>query len=188
MHHLATENIILNLRCKGLEEALENEKKKRQRGKPLLFELRAPEDGYAVFYSPRKIQQARDLQAEKDEAIQLAKASKEEERLRKQREKEEKRLRIEENKRIRASNRESRLREAAEKQRQRDEVHHDKQANVQLQNDFNIAQSGKKKVPATPKAKKSSGRVAADPEVVEEAPPTLNRRGRQIRLPERFRQ
>lgn len=37
MHHLLTENIILKLRCQGLEEALVNEKKRRQRGKPLLL-------------------------------------------------------------------------------------------------------------------------------------------------------
>jgi hypothetical protein len=59
MHHLSIENILLKLRCEGLENALLNEKKKRQRGKPLLFKLSAPEDGYAVFYSPGKIQQAR---------------------------------------------------------------------------------------------------------------------------------
>ncbi|KAI9034714.1 uncharacterized protein KD926_007168, partial [Aspergillus affinis] len=143
MHHLSTENIILKLRCQGLEEALQLEKKKRQRGKPLLFELRAPEDGYAVFYSPKKIQQARDLQAEKDEALQLAKTSKEEERLRKQRDKEEKRLLIEERKRIRASNKEIRLREAEAKKRKKQDDQLAKQADIQLQNDFNSAQRGK---------------------------------------------
>jgi hypothetical protein len=35
MHHLSTENILLKLRCEGLETALQNEKKKRQCGKPL---------------------------------------------------------------------------------------------------------------------------------------------------------
>jgi len=29
MHHLSTENILLKLRCQGLESALQNEKKKR---------------------------------------------------------------------------------------------------------------------------------------------------------------
>ncbi|KAI9037671.1 uncharacterized protein KD926_000087 [Aspergillus affinis] len=186
MHALSTENIILKLRCQGLEAALLQEKKKRKRGKPLLFELQAPEDGYAVFYSPNKIQQARDLQAEKDEAIQLAKAS-EEERLRKQREKQDKRLLIEERKRIRASNREIRLREAGVKKQKKQDDQLAKQADIQIQNDFNLAQKGKNKVPATPKAKKSDDRVAIDPEVVNEAPPALNRRGRQIRLPQRFR-
>ncbi|KAI9035399.1 uncharacterized protein KD926_003539 [Aspergillus affinis] len=186
MHALSTENIILKLRCQGLEAALFQEKKKRKRGKPLLFELQAPEDGYAVFYSPNKIQQACDLQAEKDEAVQLAKASKEEERLRKQREKQDKRLLIQERKRIRASNREIRLREAEVKKQKKQDNQLAKQADIQIQNDFNLAQKGKNKVPATPKAKKSDDRVTIDPEVVDEAPPALNRRGRQIRLPQRF--
>jgi hypothetical protein len=50
IHHLSTENILLKLHCQGLERALLNEKKKRQRGKPLEFGLQAPENGYAVFY------------------------------------------------------------------------------------------------------------------------------------------
>jgi hypothetical protein len=37
MHHLATESILLKLHCGGLENALQNEKKKRQRGKRLYF-------------------------------------------------------------------------------------------------------------------------------------------------------
>jgi hypothetical protein len=81
MHHLSTENIILKLCCQGLESALQNERKKRKCGKPLQFELAAPENGGAVFYSPQKIQQARDLQRQKDEAIQLAKALKEQEKV-----------------------------------------------------------------------------------------------------------
>jgi hypothetical protein len=59
--HLSTENILVNLRCTGLENALRNEQKKQQRGKPLQLQLQAPEDGNAIFYSPKKIQQAREL-------------------------------------------------------------------------------------------------------------------------------
>lgn len=100
MHHLSTENIILKLCCQGLETALQNEKKKRQHGKPLQFELAAPETGGAVFYSPQKVQQARDLQRQKDKAIQLAKALKEQEKVRRQLAKEEKQHLLEERKRI----------------------------------------------------------------------------------------
>jgi hypothetical protein len=48
----------------------------------LQFDIPPPENGGAVFYSPRKVQQAHDLQKQKDEAIQLAKASKAEEKNR----------------------------------------------------------------------------------------------------------
>jgi hypothetical protein len=89
MHHLSTKNILLKLGCEGLENALQDEKKKRQRGK-LQLELRAREDGNAIFYSPKKVQQAQVLQAEKEKAVQLAKAAKEEDKLRRQQEKEAK--------------------------------------------------------------------------------------------------
>ena len=36
---LVTENVLLKLRCKGLENALVNEKKRRACGKPLLLNL-----------------------------------------------------------------------------------------------------------------------------------------------------
>jgi hypothetical protein len=55
IHQLTTQNTLLNRRCEGLETATLNEKKKGQRKKPLLFQLQAPEDGGAVFYSPRKV-------------------------------------------------------------------------------------------------------------------------------------
>lgn len=61
MMHLLTENILLKLRYTGLENALVNEQKKRNRGKPLQLELRALEDSNVIFYSPNKIQRARDL-------------------------------------------------------------------------------------------------------------------------------
>jgi hypothetical protein len=38
MMALSTENILLKLRCKGLETVLVNEKKRRQCKKPLLLE------------------------------------------------------------------------------------------------------------------------------------------------------
>jgi hypothetical protein len=147
MHHLSTENILLKLRCEGLENALLNEKKKRQRGKPLLFELRAPEDGYAVFYSPGKIQQARQLQSKKEAAIELAKASKEQEKLRRQQEKQEKQRLIEERKQIRAANKELRILEAEQKRHRKEEERLAKEADNQLQNDFKMVQKGKKKCP-----------------------------------------
>lgn len=53
-----------------------------------------------MFYSSRKIQQARDLQREKEEAIQAAKTLKEEAKLRCQQEKEEKKRIIEEKRQI----------------------------------------------------------------------------------------
>jgi hypothetical protein len=59
---LATTNILLQYKIKGYQRALCNEKKKRQRAKPLFHQLAAQQDGYATFFSPKKVQEARDLQ------------------------------------------------------------------------------------------------------------------------------
>ncbi|THC98399.1 hypothetical protein EYZ11_002118 [Aspergillus tanneri] len=187
MHHLSTENILLKLRCQGLEQALQNEKRKRKRGKPLALEQPAPETGGAVFYSPNKIQQARGLQAAKEREIQLAKASKEEAKLRRQQEKEAKQQLLEERKRIRAFNKELRLQQAEEKKRQKEEARLAKDASIQLQNDFKTARRGKTKIPTPPAAQNNEDIVAQVPRVVDEASLPTNSRGRVIRLPHRFR-
>lgn len=192
MHHLSTENIMLKSRCKGLEEALLNEKKRRQRGKPLAFQLQAPESGNAVFYSPRKIQQARDLQNQKNEDIQQARIAKEEAKLRRQQEKEEKKRVAEEQKRNKALKRQIRLQEAEEKKcqnkRQKEEARIAKEAEIQLQNDIKASKQSKAKPLATPKAHKKQRHPPQAPEVIPEPPTTVNRRGRQIHLPHRFRE
>ena len=187
MHHLSTENILLKLRCEGLENALLNEKKKRQRGKPLLFELRAPEDGYAVFYSPGKIQQARQLQSEKEAAEELAKASKEQEKLRRQQEKQEKQRLIEERKQIRAANKELRIQEAEQKRRRKEEERLAKEADNQLQNNFKIVQKGKRKCPTPATPRKKQDITIPESQIDAQGCIPVNRRGRQIRLPQRFR-
>jgi hypothetical protein len=132
MHHLSTDNILNKLRCQGPENALLNEQKKRQRGKSLALNLLVPGDGNTVFYSPKKVRQARDLQGEKEKAIQLTKALKEEERLRRQQEKKEKQHLVEERKRIRASNRELRIQEVERKRLQKEEERLAKGADLQL--------------------------------------------------------
>ena len=185
--HLSTENILVKLRCTGLENALQNEQKKRQRGKPLQLQLQAPEDGNAIFYSPKKIQQARDLQAEKEEAIRLAKAAKAEDKIRRQQEKEEKKHLMEERKRIRAFNKSVRMQEAEEKRRQKEEEKTARQASIQLQNDIRQANKGKKKATEHTTAKEKEVINDKSEEEVEEAPITVNSRGRKIRLPQRFR-
>ncbi|KAF4287008.1 hypothetical protein CNMCM8689_001357 [Aspergillus fumigatus] len=140
-----------------------------------------------IFYSPRKVQQARDLQKQKDEAIQLAKASKEEEKVRRQQAKEEKQRLLEERKRIRASQQELRRLEAEQKKQQKDEERLAKEADRQLQDDFQQAKKIPKKSSKASRQQNLHTNKPISAEVVAEAPPTVNRRGRQIRLPHRFR-
>jgi DDE superfamily endonuclease len=66
---LAAQASIALHRVKGLEETLRREKKKKQRGKRL--NLLGEEDFGAQLYSPGQVQNARDFQAQKEEAEQL---------------------------------------------------------------------------------------------------------------------
>jgi hypothetical protein len=62
---------------KGLREALINERTRRKRGKPLLLQEPEEYQGGAVFWSPRKVKEARDrqqLQEREEEQLQYQKA------------------------------------------------------------------------------------------------------------------
>jgi ATP-dependent Zn protease len=79
--HLSTLNILLESRILGYQRALQNEQKKRQRQKPLFHQLTAQSEGRAVFYSPQKVQQARDLVQKKEDAKKQDEALKADKRL-----------------------------------------------------------------------------------------------------------
>jgi hypothetical protein len=66
MHHLAVQASLLKTENERLREALINEKRKRKRGKALIFPVPQQKTGGATFYSPKKIQQARELAAAKE--------------------------------------------------------------------------------------------------------------------------
>lgn len=75
----------------GAQRALIDEKKKRKRGKALFEEIRAEDGQGATFFSPQKIQQAKDLWQQREEAKKaeqrdkaIKAAAKKEEQLSKQ--------------------------------------------------------------------------------------------------------
>jgi hypothetical protein len=53
---------------KGLKSTLLNKKKRRKRSKNVFKELRTKDSVSATFFSPKKIQEAIDLQEQKDKA------------------------------------------------------------------------------------------------------------------------
>lgn len=93
--NLAATNILLKSRIKGYQLALKNEQKKRQRQKPLFQQLAAQENGRAIFYSPKKVQEARELQQQQQDAKEHEAALKADEKLQRQLQKDEKRRLIE---------------------------------------------------------------------------------------------
>ena len=60
MHTLSIENMLLKQQNNGLKQSLINKKKRRKRGKPLLLDLSTLDNSGAMFFSPTKVQHARD--------------------------------------------------------------------------------------------------------------------------------
>lgn len=73
---LTTEVTLLKHQNDGFKRALTNEKKKRKRNKGLFEEIRAQDGHGATFFSPTKIQSAKDVLAAKEEAKEQAQRDK----------------------------------------------------------------------------------------------------------------
>jgi hypothetical protein len=65
-HQISTQKTLLEHEVKGLCEALVNERKRRKRGKALMLEEPEEYHGGAVFWSPRKVKEAREQQQLKE--------------------------------------------------------------------------------------------------------------------------
>jgi len=87
--HLASEVHLLRIENEGLRQTVKIEKKRHKRGKPLFEQLRDEDNQLAQFYSPNKIQKARDAQAARIEQQQQEEARKADEKLQKELQKEE---------------------------------------------------------------------------------------------------
>ena len=88
--NLSATNILLEEQIKGYQRALQNERKKRQRQKPLFQQLPTQNKGGAIFYSPKKIQQAREIQKPQEDTQLQEAAPKTDQKLQKKLQKEEK--------------------------------------------------------------------------------------------------
>ena len=79
------------------------------------------------------------------------------------------------------------MQEVEEKRCQKEEEKAAKQAAIQLQNDIRHTNKGKMKATEHTTAKEKEDINGKSEEEVEETPVAVNSRGRQIRLPQRFR-
>ncbi|KAF2819666.1 hypothetical protein CC86DRAFT_306904 [Ophiobolus disseminans] len=190
VHSLATQNELLHNKIEGLKEALIVKKRHKQKSKPLDLQQREEYYGGAVFWSPRKIREARAREAVKEQEQhqeQLAKANRKELRaaakLYKEQQKEEKRV---ERERAKLLKDEIKANKAAERA-----------AKIKAQNTKKAsqkAQLGKRRAssiaPSKPKRQKRGGisrGVALLPEAAQAAPPKVNSRGRNINVPHKYR-
>ena len=185
---MAVQIDLLRFRNERLEEAFQYERRRRRRGKALKLPNPEEYNGGAVFWSPKKIQQAIDAQAQKEadeEALQLQKD--EESRLRA----EAKRLKaelLEQRKATRVAAAEQRRKDKLIKDAQREEDKHARQLAKQLKEDIKLARRINLK---TLKKVLKPQRTVVDklPTVDNKvAAPAQSRRGRQINLPTRFLQ
>jgi hypothetical protein len=99
LHHLSVQNHLLKHKNQGFRETLHTKKKHKKKGKALDLQQRQEYHGGAVFWSPRKVREARAREAvrerdEIEEKLQKAQAKKEkgDARLRRQIELEERRV------------------------------------------------------------------------------------------------
>jgi flagellar biosynthesis GTPase FlhF len=133
---LSTDNALLKARLEGLEQALNDEKKKRKRGKGLFEELRAIEGQGAMFFSPNRIEQAKGLQQEREDKVKTKKQEKAAKKAAKKAAQLAKQLQIEERKVNRERQRQERIESAAVKRLVQEHLKIDKQATAQLQDDI----------------------------------------------------
>ena len=186
IHSISVRNNLLQHENERLREALINEKKRRQRGKPLLLEAPTQYDGGAIFWSPSKVQDARDRQVQKEEAEKALQLQKDEKRRRKEEQKAEKTRMLEERKCMRAVAKEIRLQEQHAKPAAQEEGKIARQADQQIKNDLKQAKKGMQKAPTPPPAPSEDEEdVDIDFSLIM---PTLarSRRTRQIKLPKRY--
>jgi hypothetical protein len=193
IHQLSIRSVLAEHENKRLKEALINEKKRRKRGKALPLEAEEEYHGRAVFWSPRKVKEARDRQLQQglEEAeLQLQKA--EAARLRQERRQEK--LQAAQQKRAarveaQIIRQEKKAREAADRASRQAA----RKAQQRLQQAQKTSLKGKKRsLKASIKAA-SKRRAAAQPQAGDEAEgaaagPRLpqSRHGRAIKLPSKY--
>jgi hypothetical protein len=174
-------------------QALINERQRRKRGKALPLQAAEEYHGGAVFWSPRKVKEARDRQLQQgleEEQQQLQKA--EVARLREE-QRQEKLQAVQQRRVAKAAARLIRQKEKAREAADRASRQAARKAQQRLQQAQKTTQKGKRrslKAPIKAPQKKrpiARPRGGAQPHEAHEAPPTsTSRGGRAIRTPVRF--
>ena len=189
LHHLSVQNELLHHDIDGLRQTLLTKQKRRKKSKALDLQQRKEYHGGSVFWSPRKVREARvrqsvkerkdmEQQLQKSETAELKKAAK----LYKEKIQQEKRI-------AREVAKEAKEKDRAKKAAQRAAQKSARDAEKALQ----LSQNGKRKALQTslPRKKRQKRVVDASDinEALEGASAALTRstrRGRSVRLPDRY--
>jgi hypothetical protein len=186
-HDLQAKVALLQSENEGLREAVRIQKKQKKPRKALFTELRANEENKAIFFSPAKISQARELQAQREKDAEAAQVQRRQTQLERQQRKQEK----EELGRIaaaaRLAKREKSAHDKAEKQARREETLQQRLANLQLSNEQRIASKNQPKKSRKPRSQALHSGAATEQverRVETEVPVPTSKVGRQLRRPQ----
>jgi len=176
---LSTENEVLKAQ-------LDLQKKQGQRSRTLFNELRAKSDNKALFFSPNKIQEAKDLLQSRERAKEEESEQKRRRKAAREEAKHLKQLEVEERRRQREIAKKEKEAQEAERIHVREEERQQRQAEKQLLADRKLAKKRKTRLRA--KTVRSQANVDAVVEAQVECDPELapSRSGRQRRLPQRY--
>jgi hypothetical protein len=183
---LTTENIILKAKNTDLRETLRLEKDKRRRGKPLFDDLGVDGETKAMFFSPSKIQRARDRQLEKEQEKDLVQAQKAEDKHQKQLAKEEQQLLTAQRKAGREEMRLQRQKEKAQKQAEQAKAKEDRMIEQQLKSNVIEAKKLLKKVRQSSKSQQRVENKVIEVSEEEEGQIRASRFGRQLKASKQF--
>ena len=132
MDALQVKNVALKAKVANLQATVNIEKAKRKRGKAFIVRLCEEDKVKAMFYSPSKIQAARQRLQEEQQEKDAAEAQREEEKRRKQQAKEEQQLLVAQRKAAREEARVQRETDKFQKQQRQKEVTEQRKLNKQL--------------------------------------------------------
>jgi hypothetical protein len=190
LHHLSVQNELLKHEMDGIKQALSIKEKRKKKGRALDLQQRQEYYGGAVFWSPRKIREARvrqsireqeekEQQLQKAETAELKKAAK----LYKDKIQQEKRA-------AREAARKAKEEERAEKAAQRKA----QKATCNTEKALQLSQKGKRKAsqPSLQSRKRQKRSVDAldvgeASEGASSTPAISTRRGRSVKLPDRYK-
>ncbi|KAF1955039.1 hypothetical protein CC80DRAFT_416545, partial [Byssothecium circinans] len=194
IHQLSIRSVLAEHENVRLKEALINERQRRKRGRALPLEAEEEYHGGAVFWSPRKVKEARDRQHQQgleEEQLQQQKAEAARVRI----EKRQKKLQaVQQRRTARAAARLIRQEEKAREAADRASRQAARRTQQRLQQAQKAAQRGKRRLLKASTKAGLKKRVATQREGSSEAsgaaaalPPSQSRHGRAIKLPAKYR-
>ncbi|KNG45922.1 pogo transposable [Stemphylium lycopersici] len=190
LHHIATQNDLLRHEIQGLRASLAIKKRHKKKSFTLQDHIQEEYHGGAVFWSPKRVQEARAFEAakqqEKDE-LQLQKIQryqeKEQSKLAKAQQAEQQRVERERAKEVRVKEKADKAAQRAAKKTYQKAIQDSKKA-------IQLSQKGKRKASQAQGLSNKRQKVVGGGVVASPSPPPLaktTRRGRNINLPSKYK-